>query len=81
MDYSKYSKLIGSIVGNLVGVFLVWLAVKGVGTCSDISNVTTCSVFGFSYTQLTTAAMVLLSSATTYFAPANKITLSDGSQI
>lgn len=78
---TAYNKLIGGIVGNLVGIALVYFAIKGIGSCTDLSNAATCSVFGFNYTQLTAGAMVIVNSAFTYFAPANKVTLADGSQV
>ena len=70
-----YSKLIGAILGNIVGVLVVWLGTKGIATCvpgptPDAEQV--CTVAGFTTAQITGAVLALFNIAFVYFFPANK---------
>jgi hypothetical protein len=80
---APFSKLIGTVVGSLVGAALLWLSSKtGLVLCSDAAKAASCSLLGISYDQIVGAILLMVSTyAGTYFAPANKITLQDGSQI
>jgi hypothetical protein len=60
-----YSKLIGAFLGNLAGLIsgllISFLVQKGLGHCTDVNLVETCTVFGLSSSQVTayiTAAML-----------------------
>lgn len=66
------SKLVGSIAGTGVAILLVWLASKGLGTCTAASDGTTCTILGFSYAQIMAAVGGLLSAIFVYFFPANQ---------
>lgn len=82
MNLQRYSKLIGAVLGNIVAIFLAWLAVQfpGVAECTtvpadalqaaDFDQV--CTVLGFSQAQLTGALMFAVNSIFVYFFPANK---------
>ena len=66
---SKYSKLIGSVIGAVVGLLLAIAANAGFGSC-DL-NGENCTVFGFTQETLTTALMMILSFIGVERAPAN----------
>jgi len=71
----SYSKLIGAVLGNVIAIVVVYLASKGLATC--VPGITpdaeqTCSVFGFTTGQITTAAMVVVNAVFVYAFPANK---------
>lgn len=68
---STYSKLIAALLGNVIAIVLVYLASKGLATCTIPSDSSTCSVFGFSTAQVVSAAQLLISSALVYFFPSN----------
>ena len=67
----NYYKFIGAIAGNLVGILVVYLATKGLAVCTVIGPDQSCTVFGFSETQITAAVMMVLNSAFVHFFPAN----------
>jgi hypothetical protein len=74
---SKYNKLIGALLGNLVSILVAWLAVQfpSIATCVpgvDPSVGEVCSVLGFDQAQITATLMVLFNSAFVYFFPPNK---------
>lgn len=68
----RFAKLWGSIVGGLVGVIFGVLASAGLATCSNEALVETCTVLGFSTTQVTAALAMLGSAIFTYLFPANE---------
>jgi hypothetical protein len=69
----SYSKLIGAVLGNVIAILLVYLAAKGVGTCTAGPDGTTaCSVYGFSQAQITAAALTVVNAVFVYAFPANK---------
>lgn len=62
MNLSSYNKLIAGIVGNLVGVIIVWLAFKfpSIASCSVMGDPDTCTVIGFTYIQAQAAVMMIV---------------------
>lgn len=75
IDLGKYSKLIAALAGNVIAIFLAWLAVQfpQVATCVVGPDGTdACSLFGmFSQAQITAALMLLINSYFVYQAPPN----------
>ena len=78
---SKYNKLIGALVGNVVAILLAWAAtaVPGIAECTvapasiDPSTFdSVCSVLGFSQAQVTAALMVGVNGLFVYLFPPNK---------
>lgn len=74
MNLGPYSKLIGAIVGNLVAIFLAWLAVQfpSIAECRLIETTEVCTVLGFSQAQITGALMMIFNSVFVYQFPANR---------
>lgn len=69
----SYSKVIAALIGNAIAILLVWLASKGIATCTlDAGGGETCVIFGFSQAQLTAAAMALFNTIFVYIFPANR---------
>jgi hypothetical protein len=72
----RFSKLIGAIAGNAVGILLVWLAMKvpALAECKVVAGVDAeaCTLLGFTQTEVTGAVLAVLNSAFVYFFPANK---------
>ena len=60
MDFAKYSKLIASVVGDLVGVGAGWLAFKvpALATCTGVPE--TCTVLGLGQAEITAALMIVI---------------------
>lgn len=61
----RYNKLIGALVGNLVGIILIYLSVKipGIAQCTAAPDGTqACTVLGMSQTAVNTALLALLNS-------------------
>ena len=54
---SNYNKLIGTIVGSLVGAFGIWLSARGLGTC-DAEGA--CMFLGITTEQVTAAIVMLI---------------------
>lgn len=75
IDLGKYSKLIAALAGNVIAIFLAWLAVQfpQIATCGvGPDGVDACTVFGmFTQAQITGALMLLINSYFVYQAPAN----------
>lgn len=75
IDLGKYSKLIAALAGNVIAIFLAWLAVQfpQIATCSIGPDGTdACSLFGmFSQAQITAALMLLINSYFVYQSPPN----------
>lgn len=77
MNLKYISKLIGAITGNLVAIFLVWLALRvpSIGTCIDQPDGSAiCSALGFSQAEITAAVMAILNSLFVYLFPSYHIT-------
>ena len=75
MDFGRYSKLIGAIVGNIVAIFLAWAAVQfpSIAECRMGPDMTdACTIAGFTQAQITAALMALFNSVFVYAFPANK---------
>lgn len=72
--FGNYSKLIGAVVGNIVGLLFVWAASAGFGECTMPADGAeqVCTVLGFTTAQVTGAVMFLINSAFVFFFPANK---------
>jgi hypothetical protein len=73
--FGSYSKLIGAVLGNLVGIVVVYLAAKGLATCApapqpDLEEV--CSVMGLTTGEITNYVMVAINALFVYAFPANK---------
>jgi len=67
------SKLIGSVVGSLIAILMVWLASKLGGTCvAGPDGTQLCTVLGISTSQVTGAATLIISALCVFFFPANK---------
>lgn len=72
MNIGRYSKLLGALTGNLVGILLVWAATRGLAECRPVSGAEVCEVFGFDQTELTAGILTVINSAFVYFFPANR---------
>lgn len=69
----SYAKLIGALVGNIVGIVLVYLAAQGLATCeAGPDGTTACAIWGFSQAQITAAVISALNMLSVYAFPANK---------
>ncbi len=73
----NYSKLIAAVVGNLVGIAVVWLSfqVPGIVECAAVADPElpdACTVLGFEQAQITAAVMAVLNSAFVFFFPPNR---------
>jgi hypothetical protein len=68
---SKFWKLWGSLAGCFAGVIVGAAVGAGFGECSDVTQIATCTVAGFSTAQITTALTVIGGALGTYIAPAN----------
>jgi len=73
---TRYNKLIGALVGNLVAILLAWLAVQfpGIAECTPVTGqeFEACTALGFSQAQLTGGLMLVVNSAFVYLFPANR---------
>jgi hypothetical protein len=75
MDFGRYSKLVGAVVGNVIAIALAWLAVQfpSIAQCSIGPDGTdACTIIGFTQAQITAALMLLINSYFVYQFPANK---------
>jgi len=75
MNFGRYSKLIGALAGNAVGVVLVWLAFKfpSIATCAPGPDLTeACTALGFTQAQITAAVLSAFNAAFVYAFPANQ---------
>jgi hypothetical protein len=68
---SNYSKLIGGLVGNVIAIIVVYAATRGLATCTVFNNADTCTIAGFSTSQITGFAMMVLNAVFIHWAPAN----------
>lgn len=68
---AKYSKLIGTILGSVVGVLFSYLASRGLATCTVVDAVQTCAMWGISQAQVTGFLLAVFASAGTWIAPPN----------
>lgn len=69
---SNYSKLLGSIVGSVVAMVFVYLASKGLATCSVAADGSqACSIFGFTDVQITAVAGAAVSALFVWAFPKN----------
>lgn len=71
----SYSKLIGAVLGNLIGLLAVYLASKGLATCvpgatPDAEQV--CTIAGMSTATITTTVMLAVNALFVWAFPANK---------
>lgn len=71
MLLGRYNKLIAAIIGNLVGVALVYFASLGYSTCTVVEGVEMCSMFGYSQAEITTAVLFIVNTLAVYIAPKN----------
>jgi hypothetical protein len=67
----NFWKLWGSIAGGIVGAVVAVLASAGIATCTDAAMVSTCTVLGFSTTQITSFLTLVGSAIGTVIAPKN----------
>lgn len=69
----NYSKLIGGIVGSLVGMLFAYLAVKGLATCVPGPDGTqACSLWGISDSQITAGVVALVANLLVWAFPKNQ---------
>lgn len=74
---SRYNKLIGALVGNLVAILIAWLAVQfpAVAECAQATDPAlpeACKVMGFDQVQITAALMFVVNSLFVYLFPPNR---------
>lgn len=67
----KFWKFWLAIAGNAVGIAVVALAYAGVADCTNISDASTCTVFGYSTAQVTGFVLTIFNSAFVLFGPKN----------
>lgn len=77
MNFAAYSKLIGTIIGGAVGIFVSWLAtISPLASCvppeAAEGVIQACSVLGLSTEQVTTSLTLLFASIGTWKAPPNQ---------
>lgn len=70
--FGRYSKLVGALAGNAVGLVLVYAATRGYGDCTQVNGEQACTLLGFNQAQITGAVLACVNSAFVYFFPANK---------
>lgn len=76
--FGNYSKLVGALIGNAVAILVIWAAAQwpAVATCTATPDgEQSCTILGFSQSDLTMAVMAALNSAFVYFFPPNKDTV------
>lgn len=76
MNWTDYNKLIGYILGGVIGLAMVWTATKipGVVTCTIPTDHETCKILNtFDYQQVYSFAWMLLSFVGVYRSKANTI--------
>ena len=71
---SRYSKLLAAVAGNVVAIGLITLSFNGVATCTpDVEpSLSTCSLWGFSGTQILAGLQMALAGLFVERAPANQ---------
>lgn len=67
----KYSKLIASVVGSAVGIGVLWLANKGLATCTTAGAAETCTILGISTGQVNVAVTAAISALFVWAFPKN----------
>lgn len=75
MDFGRYSKLAGALIGNVVAIALAWMAVQfpSIAECTvGPEGTDACTVLGFTQAQITAALMTLFNMWFVYAFPANK---------
>lgn len=74
MDFGRYSKLVGALLGNAIAILLAYIAVQfpSISECRMIETTEVCTVLGFSQAQITGALMAIFNSYFVYQFPANK---------
>lgn len=69
---SAYNKGIAAVIGNVIGMFAVWLAsVSPLASCSGEGDLQICTVLGMGTAQLTAAVMMLINTIAVVKGPAN----------
>lgn len=68
---TKYSKLIGGAVGYIVGFFISWGVARGLGTCTNPADTTTCTIVGMSSADISNIILGILTLVGVYIAPPN----------
>lgn len=68
---AKFSKLWGMIGGSLIGMIFSALAVYGVANCTDVNDVSTCTVIGLGASQITAVLTTIFGALGTFLAPKN----------
>lgn len=69
---SAYSKAIGAVIGNIIGMLAVWLAsVSPLASCTGEGDLQVCTVLGLGTAQLTAAVMMIVTTFAVYKAPPN----------
>lgn len=68
---ANFWKLWGSVIGSIVGIIFAVGATYGFATCTDASMSTTCTILGFSATQVTAALTAIGAALGTVLAPKN----------
>ena len=70
---SNYSKLIAAVLGNVVAIGLITLSFNGVATCTPNvePSLSTCTLLGFSGTQILATLQLVLAGLFVERAPAN----------
>lgn len=68
---TRFWKLWGSIAGMVAGLIVAGLVTAGVGQCTDVAQITTCTVFGLTVAQITSGLTMIGGAIGTVIAPAN----------
>jgi hypothetical protein len=74
VQIGRYSKVIAALLGNVLAIFLAWLAVQfpQIAECRLGPDMTdACTVLGFTQAQITAALMLLINTYFVYQGPAN----------
>lgn len=75
MDFGRYNKLWGALIGGVVGYALSWLAVQfpSIATCTlGPEGTQACAVIGISQADITAALVLAVASYGTWQAPPNQ---------
>lgn len=67
----NYSKFIASIAGSLVAAGILWLANKGLATCTTVGDAETCAILGISTGQINAAVVAIISAGFVWAFPPN----------
>ena len=68
---SRFWKLFGSIAGMIAGLLMAAAVAIGLGSCTNVSVINSCTVLGLTVDQITTALTVIGGAIGTWLAPAN----------